>query len=422
MLNALTVPMTEGDRMAGGGVVSRDKATVAAVRPMRAYERKRPTDRSEWTRWVNKQAQFIGRGADTSCEEWRFKFGWRGCDAVAAGPSCLDRRRKKAGIDAEKQRLRDLPKALRALGDRATDAFLEGDASMAADLRAARVVLVEERAALKAKYPKDPLLKKLRAIGERIDMVAAPMGAAVRGGYAAHAHFCGRSLLPLFDERDKLERQLAARDARRTYDGARHGRTRSDQENPAKHPAMRAKYHSEGVIDDVARHSVTDAVRALANHDDCAACRGKHRAHTCGLFRGETAKPAWAALIPAPAAQTVRDRAELEARVAADGWTTEEKAREGEGTVNRYFLPPGGGKRLRSIVEVARHAYPEFLVVASPVMAAPAVAVAVMPPPNAPAAQGGRVAASRAHERSVSFLLVFAFQLPRIAEGGVDHA
>ena len=367
MLNALTVPMTEGDRMAGGGVVSRDKATVAAVRPMRAYERKQPTDRSEWTRWANAQAQFIGRGADTSCEEWRARFGWRGCDAVAAGPSCLDRRRKKAGIDAEKQRLRDLPKLLRALGDRATDAFLEGDASMAADLRAARVVLVEERAALEAKYPRDPLLRKLRAIGERIDMVAAPMGAAVRGGYADHAHFCGRSLLPLFDERDKLERQLAARDARRAPPRAPRPTERG---TPAPRPTE----------------------RGIPVDDDCAACQGKHRAHTCGLFRGEAAKPAWAALIPAPAAHAVRDRAELEARMAADGWTTEEKAREGSyGTVDRYFLPPGGGKRLRSIVEVARQAYPEFLMVTSPVVAAPAVAVAVMPPPGAPAAQGGRV-------------------------------
>ena len=29
--------------------------------------------------------------------------------------------------------------------------------------------------------------------------------------------------------------------------------------------------------------------------------------------------------------------------------------------VDKYFVPPGGGKKLRSVLEVARAAYPEFL-------------------------------------------------------------
>ena len=43
---------------------------------------------------------------------------------VSAGPSCLDRRRKKFQEDSEKKRLRSLPKRIRTLGDAATDAFL----------------------------------------------------------------------------------------------------------------------------------------------------------------------------------------------------------------------------------------------------------------------------------------------------------
>jgi hypothetical protein len=48
--------------------------------------------------------------------------------------------------------------------------------------------------------------------------------------------------------------------------------------------------------------------------------------------------------------------------MASDGWTTEESMREDNGRVDRFYLSPSGGKRLRSILEVARHAYPEFLV------------------------------------------------------------
>ena len=42
-------------------------------------------------------------------------------------------------------------------------------------------------------------------------MVSKPIGGAVKGGYVDQARFCGRSLLPLFDERDKLEGQPAER-------------------------------------------------------------------------------------------------------------------------------------------------------------------------------------------------------------------
>ena len=47
--------------------------------------------------------------------------------------------------------------------------------------------------------------------------------------------------------------------------------------------------------------------------------------------------------------------------MAADGWTKEEKKREGSDHVDKYWLDPKGGKKCRSIVEVARKAYPEFL-------------------------------------------------------------
>ena len=55
------------------------------------------------------------------------------------------------------------------------------------------------------------------------------------------------------------------------------------------------------------------------------------------------------------------DKGALEARMAADGWTKEEKPRPGTTHVDKYFVPPGGGKKLRSVLEVARAAYPEFL-------------------------------------------------------------
>ena len=47
--------------------------------------------------------------------------------------------------------------------------------------------------------------------------------------------------------------------------------------------------------------------------------------------------------------------------MAADGWTKEEKKREGSDHVDKYWIDPKGGKKCRSIVEVARKAYPEFL-------------------------------------------------------------
>ena len=197
---------------------------------------------------------------------------------MVAGPSCLDRRRKKFEEDSEKKRLRTLPKRIRTLGDAATDAFLNGEVQRAADLRTVRASLVEEHTQLKEKHPSDKLLKKLKAINARIDMVSAPIGGVVKGGYGDQARFCGRSLLPLFDERDKLEGQLAERS---------------------------------------------------------------------GLKRR----------IP-----ELRDRSGLEAKMASDGWTTEESTREDNGRVDRFYLSPSGGKKLRSILEVARHAYPEFLV------------------------------------------------------------
>jgi hypothetical protein len=276
MVESFHIPMTEGDTLEQGGRIK--GSTVSSVKPFRAYKRPKPTDRTEWSRWNNDQELLIGRGEDTSPEEWRFKFAWRGCDFVVAGPSCLDRRRKKFQEDSEKKRLRSLPKRIRTLGDAATDAFLNGDIQRAADLRTVRASLVEEHASLKEKHPSDKLLKKLKAINARIDMVAAPIGGAVKGGYVDQACFCGRSLLPLFDERDKLEGQLAER---------------------------------------------------------------------LGLKRR----------IP-----ELRDRTGLEARMASDGWTTEESTREDNGRVDRFYLSPSGGKRLRSILEVARHAYPEFLV------------------------------------------------------------
>jgi hypothetical protein len=64
--------------------------------------------------------------------------------------------------------------------------------------------------------------------------------------------------------------------------------------------------------------------------------------------------------------QTVQDRKGLETRMEADGWTREEKARPNSTHVDKYFLPPNGGRKLRSIVEVARTAYPEFLVEGGP--------------------------------------------------------
>ena len=65
------------------------------------------------------------------------------------------------------------------------------------------------------------------------------------------------------------------------------------------------------------------------------------------------------------------DKGALEARMAADGWTKEEKPRPGTTHVDKYFVPPGGGKKLRSVLEVARAAYPEFLAGGDAAAAAP---------------------------------------------------
>ena len=71
----------------------------------------------------------------------------------------------------------------------------------------------------------------------------------------------------------------------------------------------------------------------------------------------------------------VTDKDALEAKMAADGWTKEEKKREGSDHVDKYWIDPAGGKKCRSIVEVARKAYPEFLTdaakAAAPKKAAP---------------------------------------------------
>ena len=41
--------------------------------------------------------------------------------------------------------------------------------------------------------------------------------------------------------------------------------------------------------------------------------------------------------------------------------TKEEKQREGSATVDKYWIDPKGGKKCRSIIEVARRAYPEYV-------------------------------------------------------------
>ena len=55
------------------------------------------------------------------------------------------------------------------------------------------------------------------------------------------------------------------------------------------------------------------------------------------------------------------DKAALEARMAADGWTKEEKPRESSSHVDKYWIDPKDGKKCRSIIEVARKAYPDML-------------------------------------------------------------
>merc|ERR1719269_123847 len=75
----------------------------------------------------------------------------------------------------------------------------------------------------------------------------------------------------------------------------------------------------------------------------------------------------WSALDDAAKAKW-KDEApmvEKKAKKDADGWTKEEKPRGGDSAhVDKYYLPPAGsgGKRCRSILEVARAAYPEHVV------------------------------------------------------------
>ena len=72
--------------------------------------------------------------------------------------------------------------------------------------------------------------------------------------------------------------------------------------------------------------------------------------------------PAAPSTADAPAARsTITDKKALEERMAADGWTKEEKARESSSHVDKYWIDPKDGKKCRSIVEVARKAYPDFL-------------------------------------------------------------
>ena len=58
------------------------------------------------------------------------------------------------------------------------------------------------------------------------------------------------------------------------------------------------------------------------------------------------------------------DKEALEAKMAADGWTKEEKKSTvavDTNRVHKYWIDPAGGKKCRSIAEVARRAYPEFI-------------------------------------------------------------
>ena len=71
------------------------------------------------------------------------------------------------------------------------------------------------------------------------------------------------------------------------------------------------------------------------------------------------------AAVPEAAGRTISkitDKKALEARMAADGWTKEEKPRESSSHVDKYWVDPKDGKKCRSIVEVARKAYPAFLI------------------------------------------------------------
>ena len=76
------------------------------------------------------------------------------------------------------------------------------------------------------------------------------------------------------------------------------------------------------------------------------------------------ADPDFAPAVPstadAPAARsTITDKKALEERMAADGWTKEEKQRGDR--LDKYWIDPKGGPKARSIIDVARRAYPDFL-------------------------------------------------------------
>ena len=88
----------------------------------------------------------------------------------------------------------------------------------------------------------------------------------------------------------------------------------------------------------------------------------------------------------------VTDKKALEERMAADGWTKEEKKREGSDHVDKYWIDPKGGKKCRSIVEVARKAYPEFLSEAA--KAAPTKKKPAAQKKKKPEPQAGPLAAS----------------------------
>mmetsp|Transcript_17103 Transcript_17103/g.53393 ORF Transcript_17103/g.53393 Transcript_17103/m.53393 type:complete len:423 (+) Transcript_17103:202-1470(+) len=65
---------------------------------------------------------------------------------------------------------------------------------------------------------------------------------------------------------------------------------------------------------------------------------------------------------PKKATGKLADKEGLEAKMEADGWVKEEKERANGTGVDKSFIPPDGkGKKQRSLLAVARAAYPEFL-------------------------------------------------------------
>jgi len=63
-----------------------------------------------------------------------------------------------------------------------------------------------------------------------------------------------------------------------------------------------------------------------------------------------------------PTRDSVSDKAALLAAMTSDGWTVEETARANSAHKDRLFVNPAGGKKLRSMLEVARASYPDFVV------------------------------------------------------------